>query len=71
MKLSATIVLSLRKISDGFWINRDDGQSLCDLKLAERGPVYGYVLTQAGIDALKSAAKSIKAPSKARSVINT
>jgi hypothetical protein len=56
MKLNDTAIVSLRKIRNGFWINRDDGRSLCDLKLAERGPVYGYVLTQAGLDALKESA---------------
>jgi hypothetical protein len=56
MKLNAIELESLHRISNGFWITRDDGKSLCDLKLAERGPVHGYVLTQAGIDALKSSA---------------
>jgi hypothetical protein len=56
MKLNASVIASLHKISKGFWISRDDGKLLCDLKLAERGPVHGYVLTQAGIDALKSSA---------------
>jgi hypothetical protein len=54
MKLNATQIESLRKISNGFWISRDDGKSLCDLKLAERGPVLGYVLTEAGKASLKS-----------------
>jgi hypothetical protein len=56
MKLNASVIASLRKINSGLWISRDDGKSLCDLKLAERGPVHGYGLTQAGIDALKSSA---------------
>jgi hypothetical protein len=54
MKLNDTVIASLRKIRSGFWISREDGKSLCDLKLAERGPVYGFVLTQAGIDTLKA-----------------
>ena len=54
MKLNASVIASLR--NSGLWISRDDGKSLCDLNLAERGPVHGYVLTQAGIDALKSSA---------------
>jgi hypothetical protein len=57
MELSASVMASLRKVSNGFWVNRDDGQSLCDLKLAERGPVHGFLLTEAGMDALKSAQK--------------
>jgi hypothetical protein len=54
MKLSANVIVSLRKISNGFWVSREEGKLLCDLKLAERGKVHGYVLTQAGMDALKS-----------------
>jgi hypothetical protein len=54
MKLSVSVTISLRKIANGFWVSREEGKPLCDLKLAERGQVYGYVLTQAGIDALKS-----------------
>jgi hypothetical protein len=54
MKLNATQIESLRRISNGFWISRVDGKSLCDLKLAEPGSVLGYVLTEAGKAALKS-----------------
>jgi hypothetical protein len=54
MKLNATQIESLRRISNGFWISRVDGKSLCDLKLAEPGSVLGYVLTETGKAALKS-----------------
>jgi hypothetical protein len=54
MKLNATQIESLRRISNGFWISREDAKSLCDLKLAERGPALGYVLTEAGKASLKS-----------------
>jgi hypothetical protein len=54
MKLEPAVVECLRKVSNGFWISRYDGVRLCALKLAEPGPIYGYVLTQAGIDALKA-----------------
>jgi hypothetical protein len=57
MKLNASVMANLRKVSSGLWVNRDDGQSLCDLKLVQRGPVHGFVLTKAGMDALKSAEK--------------
>ena len=57
MKLNANVMANLRKVSSGLWVNRDDGQSLCDLKLVQRGPVHGFVLTKAGMDALKSAEK--------------
>jgi hypothetical protein len=54
MKLSANVIVSLRKISNGVWVSREEGKPLCDLKLAEHGKVHGYVLTRAGKDALKS-----------------
>jgi hypothetical protein len=54
MELNATQIESLRKISNGVWISREEAKSLCDLKLAEPGPVLGYVLTEAGKAALKS-----------------
>jgi hypothetical protein len=37
MKFNDIVIASLRKIRSGFWISREDGKSLCDLKLAERG----------------------------------
>jgi hypothetical protein len=54
MSLDLAVITSLRKVSNGFWISRSDGMMLCALKLAELGPVHGFVLTQAGLDALRS-----------------
>jgi hypothetical protein len=54
MKLNAIQIENLHRVKNGFWISQADAKLLCDLKLVERGPVLGYVLTEAGEAALKS-----------------
>jgi hypothetical protein len=58
MALDPAVIVCLRKVSNGFWISRLDGMMLCTLKLAVLGPVHGFVLTQAGIDALRLSQQS-------------